>query len=340
MRNSINILKKVILNEDEITRMLYALCGYKSFREVLVRFLTGGKFGADDVSWEDMGVQANIGGIRPDFYALNESISLLVEIKTSLYTGLTGSQPTDYLTWLEGFPQTGERFFVALVPARYAFWRELERRLNSWSSQAGKVSISAVILTWEDFLDRLSSSDLPQFNQYIGDFFDLIYSWLYEAPLKLTHSEVEKMYAKETATGISKLLKIVEKICTELEKNYHIDRSFNKRWWDKGEYGVCIKKGNHYLLWFGLWQAYWEYSGIPLCYGVAQNWHNALVKKFQEINPQNVTFPKGDPKAYLLANIDKEVYLAEDQVGKIIALLEKNLQNLSPIFDDLQANQS
>jgi len=66
------------------------------------------------------------------------------------------------------------------------------------------------------------------------------------------------MYARETASGIANLLKLVERVSAELGKSYQIEDSFNRRWWDNGEYGVYIRKGDHNLLWFGIWQAYWE----------------------------------------------------------------------------------
>ena len=316
--------------ENEVTRMLYALCAYRTFREVLVRFLTGGCYGADDVTWEDMGVQATIDGVKPDFYALNESISLLVEIKISLYTGLTASQPTDYLAWLARHPRPGKRFFVAMVPSRYAHRDELEKRLAAWLSQGGESPVKAGILTWEGFLETLRTAGLKELNRYIFDFCEVLESWFIEPSVKITYFEVEKMYARETASGMSNLLKLVERVSTELLKSYPIENSFNRRWWDNGEYGVYIRKGNHNLLWFGLWQAYWEYSGVPLCYGVQQNWGDDLVRKFQSMHPQYITFPKGEPNPFFLVNIGKEVFLAEDQVGKIVSLLEQELQSLSP----------
>jgi len=340
MDNRINILKEVMREENEVTRMLYALCAYKPFREVLVRFLTGGRYGADDVGWEDMGVQATIDGVKPDFYALGESLTLLVEIKTSLYTGLTSAQPTNYLVWLARHPRSGKRFFVALIPSRYAHRDELEKRFASWLSQAGEPSVTATILTWEGFLEALRTTGLEQLNPYVSDFYDVLKSWLTEPPIKLTYLEVEKMYAKETAKGIANLFKLLERVSVELEKSYQIEKSFNRRWWDNGEYGVYVREGDHNLLWFGIWQAYWEHSGVPLCYGVQQNWGDDLVRKFQSLHPQYITFPQGDPNPFFLEKVGKEIFLAEDQVGKIVGLLEQELQSLSPHLDSASEPQA
>lgn len=330
MDNSVNILKEMMRGENEVTRILYALCAYKGFREVLVRFLTGGECGANDVAWDDMGVQATIDGVKPDFYALSEPLSLLIEIKTSLYTGLTASQPQDYLTWLARHPQPGKRFFVALIPARYAHRDELEKRLAPWLSQTGESPLKAAILSWEGFLEALRTSGLPQLNRYISDFYEVLWSWLTEPPLKLTYREVEKMYDRETASGITNLLKLVERVSEELRKSHQVINSFNIRWWDNREYALYIRKGNRNILWFGVWQAYWKHSGIPLCFGVQQGYGEGLVQKFQLRHPQYTIFPKGDPNPWFLADIGKEVFLAEDQVGKIVGSLEDELQNISP----------
>jgi len=333
LTNHVNILKEAMREENEVTRVLYALCAYTAFREVLVRFLTVGSYGADDVAWEDMGVQANIDGVKPDFYALAESLSLLLEIKTSLYTGLTAAQPANYLAWLARHPRPGKRFFVALIPARYIHRGELEKRLVPWLSKPIEPLVTATILEWEGFLEALRTAGLEQLNPYVSDFYDVLKSWLTEPPIKLTFLEVEKMYARETAIGMSNLLKLVEKVSAEMEKSYQIEKSFIRRWWDNGEYGIYIREGDHNLLWFGIWQAYWEHSGVPLCYGVQQNWSDALVRKFQSLHPQYITFPKGDPNPFVLEKIGKEVLLAEDQVGKIVGLLEQELQSLSPQVD-------
>jgi hypothetical protein len=337
MENRVNILKEVMREENEVTRMLYALCAYRAFREVLVRFLTGDRYGAEDVAWEDMGIQATIDGVKPDFYALGESLSLLLEIKTSLYTGLTSAQPANYLAWLARHPRPGKRFFVALIPARYIHRGELEKRLVPWLSKPIEPLVTVTILEWEGFLEALRTTGLEEINPYVSDFYDVLNSWLAEPPIKFTYLEVEKMYTRETASGIANLLKLVERVAAEMEKSYQIEKSFNRRWWDNGEYGIYIREGDHNLFWFGIWQAYWEHSGVPLCYGVQQNWGDALVRKFQSLHPQYITFPKGDPNPFFLEKVGKEVFLAEYQVGKIVGLLEQELQNLSPQVDSTSA---
>jgi hypothetical protein len=203
IENHINILKEVMRQENEVTRVTYALCAYKTFREILIKFLTRGSFGAEDVDWEDMGVQATINGVRPDLCALCEKFSLLVEIKTSLYTELTASQPADYLSWLARHPRPGKRFFVALIPSHYAHREELKKRLDHWLSQSEEHSVNATILTWEEFLEVLCASGLHLLNRYLFDFYKVLCSWFTESQLKLTYLEVGKMYDKEAATGIS-----------------------------------------------------------------------------------------------------------------------------------------
>lgn len=79
---------------------------------------------------------------------------------------------------------------------------------------------------------------------------------------------------------------------------------------------------------------------VPLCYGVQQNRGNGLVQKFQSMHPQYITFPKGEPTPFFLEDVGKEVFLAEDQMGKIVCLLEQELQTISIQVDSASAPQA
>ncbi|MDD3579980.1 MAG: hypothetical protein PHW74_03035 [Desulfobacca sp.] len=328
MGNSPNILAEIISSENEVTRFLYALSAYPLFRNELIGFLTNGKFGAEHVDWEDMFLQQNIGGVRPDLSVLNEKLSLLVEVKTSLYTQLTDAQPEIYLDSLSGSQFAGERILVVFLPRCYRHLAELRDRISAWRNKNQDVIIT--ICFWEDLLSRLDKCGLPSMNTYINDFYRLLHKWFEKPILRLKYEEIEVMYKSETARGIKAILNLIKQVQSELEKTYQVNRSFNKEWWNNGEFGFYVQINNLNVLWFGLWQAYWEKNAVPLCFGVDTKWDDRLTAGFRQLHKKIDTMD-----SYLLSNIEQHILLSDDRVGKITALLEDEIKALSSLLSSV-----
>jgi len=67
-----NILSFVIKNENTTTDMLYALLAYKPIRQAIVSLFTNERFGAEDVSWDDIDTQASLGDSIPDLVMIGQ----------------------------------------------------------------------------------------------------------------------------------------------------------------------------------------------------------------------------------------------------------------------------
>jgi hypothetical protein len=330
-----NILAHLIRNEKGTTELLYALLTYKPFRNALLRLLTKGKAETDGISWDDMYTQTEIGGGIPDLSILGETTNILVEVKITSWRGLTDNQPQTYLQWLAAQGTSKAGYFVAIIPPVYYHLQELKQRITSFNNSNALNPIISTILTWDEVLKMLRENDLDQMNPYIRDFCDLLASW-YEIPItKFTFDEVDKMYDADTAKAIRKLMKVVEDVVNGLEqKGYKVEYSFNKKWWDDGEYGAYVKHGgDQYLLWFGLWQDYWEKMGEPLCFGVQdREWDARICTEFMRIHPNYTKYPPNSPKPFLGVGIKKDILLSEDPVTRILDILEKDLRLLSEQF--------
>ena len=324
MDNKFNVLSYLIGNENDTTEMFYALLVYKPFREIVIKLFTKGKFGADDISWDDIETQSRIGNIIPDMVFRNDKVSVLVEVKTNCYCGLTNNQPGSYLGWLAGPEPKGSRFFVALIPSVYNHQEKLEKRIKCFQKSNENNSVTDVIITWNKLIQAVAENDLRELNQYIRDFCSLLKSW-YEVPtIKFISEETRLMYDRNNAISIRKILQTVEDVTSTLKQNGHeIENSFNRLWWKSGEYGCYIKFKGNYLLFFGLWQDYWEKSGQPLCYGIDEEWDSSVCKAFRKDHPVHEKH-----EAYLIKNITQLTLLSEDPVSSIIGILEKEVNNL------------
>jgi hypothetical protein len=325
MGKQCNILSYLIDSENSTTEMLYALLSYKPFREPVVRLFTESKFGADEISWDDIETQCRIGNIIPDMALCNDKVRVLVEVKTDWCRELTDNQPQEYLNWLADPKANGSAFFVALVPPDYKYLEELDRRINDFQSSNPNSSVRTLVVKWDQLIQAVSENDLEKLNQYIRDFCSLLKSW-YEVPdTKFTTEETRLMYDKKNAGSIRKLLETIEEVIDALkEKGYEVENSFNRRWWQEGEYGCYIKRKGDYILFFGLWQGYWEEFGQPLCFGVDERWASPICKRFKEDFPGYQKY-----YGYLMENITQLTLLSERPVSSITKAIEKEIETLS-----------
>jgi hypothetical protein len=137
------------------------------------------------------------------------------------------------------------------------------------------------------------------------------------------------MYEAQTATAIRKLIQVIEDVCSGLElKNFTVARGFRRRWWED-EYGFDVKCGDKPILWFGIWQSYWERHGIPLCFGVYDGgWDARVCAEFKRLYPACVRFSDENQQPFLVSNIEGSLLLSDDPMAIILSELEGSLRKL------------
>ena len=331
-------MSHLIKNENDTTKLLYGLLTYKPFRSAVLSLLTKGKPETADIGWDDVVMQTTIGGGIPDISILGKTANILVEVKTASWRGLTDNQPQTYLQWLAEQGASKAGYFAAIIPPVYYHLQELKKRIASFDDSNALHPVISTIITWDEVLKTLCASDLDQMSPYIRDFCDLLTSWYGIPIIKFTFEEVRKMYNADTAKAIRKSIKVVEDVIAGMEqKGYKVEYSFNKKWWEDGEYGAYVKRGDQYLLWFGLWQDYWEKTGEPLCFGVQDGeWDARICTEFMRIHPNYTKFPPNDSKPFLVLGIPKDILLSEDPVMRILDVLEKDLLLLCAQIEGFQ----
>ena len=201
MEEQTNILSHVITNENATTQLLYALCAYRPFREVLVRLCTQGQFGVEAVQWGDLNPQMDIGGAVPDLVMEGQSVTIVLEVKITAWRSLTSNQPEAYLTWLASHSSTAPAFFVALIPRGTLHLDLLQSRIASFQTRHTQQPVTTAVIQWDEFHQGLVHHDLDRMNASVRDFCQILKSWDDAPLLSCRFEEVRAMYDAHTATG-------------------------------------------------------------------------------------------------------------------------------------------
>lgn len=312
-----NVLRYLANDENGTTTLLRALCALKPVREAVVRLFTQDEFGADEVEFEGVSTQFHIGGAIPDMCLQADALCVIAEIKVSDSRDLTPNQPEMYLRWLARQP-VNRKFFVFLVPPDYAEQHRQEYEIRKAAFCAGEpdAGIRFVEINWLDLCSAFDRAGLSEACAYARDFKALLEEWWIHSPINFTVAQlgVTNMFSKDAAHAVCKLFDFVNKIASKLERDgFNIERAFQKQWWDpEGEYGIYISCGGKYVLWLGIWTAFWRDHGCPLCIAVQNGkWNPAITERFKNAFPDHVTYPPNDPYPYFTKCIEQHLLRAD-----------------------------
>ncbi|MDP2895164.1 MAG: hypothetical protein Q8Q12_01225 [bacterium] len=340
-----NVLRYLPNDEKAVATLLRALCVLKPIREVVVRLFTDKEFGADKVEFEGLTTEFHIGEAIPDMCLQADRLCVIAEIKVSDRRGLTPNQPETYLLWLARQP-VDHKFFVLLVPPQYAeqHRQEYERRKAAFRAREPDAGVRFVEINWLDLRSAFNEADLSEASVYARDFRALLEEWYIPVPVKFTPRElgVTDMFSRDAAKAVCDLFDFINKIALKLEREgFNIERAFQKRWWDpEGEYGIYISCENQYVLWLGVWTAFWRDHGRPLCIAVQKGkWHPAIIRRFKNAFPDHLTYPPNDSHPYLTKCIEQHL-LGADAVRDVADWLqEAYLDGICAVVGGKQPNR-
>ena len=325
-----NVLLQLPKDEYYITKLLVALCVLKPLREVIVRAITEGAYGADDVQFDDI-FSLNTGNIRPDLALRTENLLVLVEIKTDWKCPLQPTQPTGYLTYLLGQPQA-YKACVLLAPPAYVHLPVWQARVAAFNTVNPGHGIQHVELNWLQVADAIDEVGLPTMSAYARDFVGFMEE-MYNPPfIAFNHHQLQvtDMFNRDAAAAIRNLLLVIDGVRTRIEEaGFQLDGPHNTRWWRPadGEYAIIVSCGQQRVLWFGMWRAYWEAHGCPLCVGVEGAWARPIIARFQQEFPNPHVFPPNGPNPYLVTCVPQNLLLAQDPVGEVYQWIHNHFLN-------------
>ncbi|MBX6422663.1 hypothetical protein [Thermosulfurimonas sp. F29] len=337
-RESFNILKFLLSNEDSVSSFLKGLMFFKPIRESLIRLFVGKDLGTQDVKFEDIYFQfvLNENQSRPDLAIINEKLKMLIEVKISPYRRLTENQPESYLEWLAN--QQGENLslhFVAIIPPDYDYKSDLERRLCEFKDKKKSKEIHIKIINWLEIKKELQDNNLHLLSPYIADFCNLLSEWYENSVINFSLEEVNVLYSRETFCALSKLFNIIEKTVQQLETKEKIDevsihKAFRNKWWED-EYGVYFSFKNNVLLWFGIWSKAWRKYGSPLWIGVHKDCDKNIIELFKyKANKEKREYFKDCCviiENYIVCSFAEKLLQDKDNYQKIIKFIRNYLES-------------
>ena len=256
----------------------------------------------------------------PDLVIRGHDFILVIEIKVKKERGLQPAQQEAYVPWIQKAIQEDEQtgFVTFLIPADYHHWEELEAQSDE-DDQGGRVRILPPIY-WNQFVEELGLPEELE-NELIREFYNHLSERFIPKPVKCTTEEVCLMNSKETASGISKLMNIVEQVKDKLKSS-----GFQVSKLNPYNYGYHLE-GKVY---FGIWWHFWAKEGFPLYVAIEENQSLQVVFRDHYKNrDKNRVLPFEDDEKYLVAGYMPEPCvdcnaLIETIVTDIETLLRKD----------------
>ena len=253
------------LNENAVTIVFRNLLDrYISVRQALQRTLPEDVQEAVDLSNINPVETHPSGGSGkgiPDLIIRGHGFVLVIEIKVKQKRGLTPEQENAYKSWTEEAIQDEQTGFVTfLIPADYHHREELKAQADE-DDRSGRVRILPPV-TWNQLLEKLGPLE-ELADELIREFYDHLSERFIPKPVIFSIEEISLMHSEETASGIFKLMDLVEKIKAKLESEF---RTTKPKYYNYGYY--VSPPRNNKLVYFGIWPSFWAEHGFPLCVAI------------------------------------------------------------------------
>ena len=212
-------------------------------------------------------------GIPDLSYLADHGFVLVIEIKVKKETGLTdaaagGIRSMDHRSYTQGLIQDEhDRFVVFLVPDDYPHRVQLDSCIEEARGLCCSENANIQVLdpiTWQKFVKEFESQHMPSLNELIREFYDHL-SERFIPPVRFSTEEVRLMHSRETASGVLKLMDIVEKV-----KDNSRSSGFQVSRLNAYNYGYDFSSLEK-KVYFGIWWQFWAENGFPLCMAISKD---------------------------------------------------------------------
>ena len=302
-----NIFDGLVRNENTLTELLCNLSKYLGFRRVLTEGINAALgleclvYGPDEITSQERDPSAG----QPDIRIDSSDTLILIECKVD-NCGLTSKQIEEYPK-LIGSSKKKHSGLLFLVPEDYQHIDIIQDIIERHKGQAGFISIS----TWNNLIARLCYYGLAETNDIFKDFLDLLGQWFEPISIDFTKGELDMLFNKEVGKSYSALIDLVDSIYEIVAKTYSCSRSRIS-----DEYGLYVKdnKGSQ-ILWFGIYYAYWEATGYPLCIGLLKN------KQKPASIPDSIIENTIEDNFWNYYSVEKELLIAKENTKTLSGIL-------------------
>ena len=171
----LNVLNQEIVFEEYFCNLLY----FDSFRNLFIDFINNknkllDKKNIIKYKYFNTEVKLNNDNGRADLFLKIKDTNeeFIFEIKNKVYTNLTTNQPNSYLNYLNS--KHSNLFF--LIPGGYKHKDEIIARWKDYNN------VSNQILYWEDFINKITESNIYKDNTEINMFYKFCLYWFVYCP--------------------------------------------------------------------------------------------------------------------------------------------------------------
>ena len=283
-----NIFEDVLGHEDALTDALRNFLKHRPVRYALWRTLP--EKVREHVSFSSIeGIETHPSHSRdlgePDLVLYGPDFILVIEVKIG--AELQSAQQEAYVPWLRGElqdPQIQRGFVTFLIPDAYPHRGQLNSCLEEARSLCRSNNSNIDVLCsirWQEFVKELESQDISSLNELTHEFYDHLYERF--KPVIFSPEEIRLMNCRKTASGILKLMKVVEEVKAKVKAN--LKSSGLQQKFDKGsDYGYDFSFQER-SVWFGIWWSFWAEKDFPLCIAIWEGNSQAILdvqEKFEE----------------------------------------------------------
>ena len=278
-----NIFKDVLNLEDSLTDALRNFLKYQSVQDALRQTLPENvreciNFSSIEAIETRPSHNRHLG--VPDLVFYGSDFILVIEVKI-------GAGPTDkhqqnaYVPWLKKEIRDSQKemgFSVFLTPEDYPRDKLdpcLEQGRRLCRSENSNIQVLDSI-TWQKFVTEFESQDMLSLNELIREFYDHLSEKFIPKPVIFSTEEVRLMHTREAASGILKLMNIVEKVKDNLDSS-EVPRKGLSRGYG---YAYDFISSNSKEVHFGIWWQFWAEHGLPLCVAIKSE-NNQSIQAFR-----------------------------------------------------------
>ena len=280
-----NIFEDVLNLEDSLTDALRNFLKYPPVRDALWRTLPPNvREHVNFCSIETIETRPSDSDLgEPDLVLYGSDFILVIEIKVKKERGLQPAQEEAYVPWTEKEIQAFQKergFIVFLIPDDYHHSDLLDScieqaRTRLCSSDNSSIQILDSI-KWKTLIKAFESQNMPSLNELTHEFYDHLSKRFIPKPVIFSTEEVRLMNDKRTASGILKLMAIVnEKVKPKLNK-------FGSKF-DSVDYGYEFSSSEETKsVYFGIWWEFWAATDFPLCIAIWNQSSQSMLESFQK----------------------------------------------------------
>ena len=271
-----SVFHNLVTSENTATELLCNAMRFDPLRRALLALFFSDAC-SSKVAGDEIDTQVSLAQGRPDLVVDNEEVYAFVEVKVEEHCGLTVNQPNGYFNRLAEDPRA-QRWLVFLVPSSWHYFKELRDALESLNHAHVGAGIQTRVVHWNAVVDvfREISVQHEELRPILNEFVALFSPWFSPRPIMFSKDSVRTMFSKDFATAFSDLMELIQQIGA---RGRTLCRCSRRSPWEL----YFRNDAGEDLLWVGFWPEFWKEEGLPLCFGVKDDYPQQVQEAFTRI---------------------------------------------------------